>query len=622
MNYLSVEQVSKRYGERLLFEGISFGLDLGQKTALIAKNGTGKTSLLRILASLESPDTGSVTFRKGIRVGYLDQDPEFAQGQTVLNAIFESESPVLQAIRNYEKALEHAEDVEALQACADEMERLNAWDYEAQVKQILFRLNIQQLDQPIHLLSGGQRKRVALARLLIDRPELLILDEPTNHLDLEMIEWLEQFLSSDKVTLLMVTHDRYFLERVCSEIVELDAGQLFRYKGNYSYFLEKKAERQATQHSEVEKARNLFRKELEWMRRMPKARGTKAKARVDAFGDLKEKASQKLQARQMSMEVKSTRLGTKVLEFHHLSKSFGDLKVLDNFSYKFIRGEKVGIVGRNGTGKSTLLNMIAEGMEPDSGKVVVGETVVFGHYRQDGISFSNDMRVIEAVKEIAEVIPLTKGRKLTASQMLERFLFPPSTHYNYIAKLSGGEKRRLYLLTVLMKNPNFLLLDEPTNDLDILTLNVLEEFLQEYAGCVMIVTHDRYFMDKVIDHLFVFEGEGKVKDFPGQYSQYREWAKARKTEEESQQKKVVSPKETAPKADKPKVKLSYMEKREFDQLEKDIADLEKRKQEITEAMTAGNLSGDELNELSIEFANLEKTLSEKEDRWLELSEWA
>ena len=520
MNYLSVENVSKRYGERLLFGDVSFGINQGQKVAFVAKNGSGKTTLLRMLAGLDEPDSGEVVFRKGIKISFLNQDPQFNPESTISESIFEADSPTMNAIRFYEQVMEQ-EDHDKMTEAIEQMDRYDAWDFDSKIKQVLGKLKIQHVNVKTKALSGGQLKRVALAKVLLEEPDFIILDEPTNHLDLEMIEWLEEYLTKSSLTLFMVTHDRYFLDRVCSEIIELDNGTVFRYAGNYQYFLEKKSERQENLTATVGKAKNLLVKELEWMRRMPKARGTKSKARIDSFYDLKSVAHTRISEREMSMKVNMTRLGSKILEFHHLNKQFDDLELIKDFSYKFARFERVGIVGNNGSGKSTLLNMIMGSEKPSGGKVVVGETVVFGYYSQHGMDFKPGKKVIEVVKDIAEVIPSAKGKDLTAAQMLEKFLFPRSQHYVHVEKLSGGEKRRLFLLTILMQNPNFLILDEPTNDLDLLTLNVLEEFLQEFQGCLLIVTHDRYFMDKLVDHVFVFEGAGEIRDFPGNYTQYR-----------------------------------------------------------------------------------------------------
>jgi len=590
--------------------------------ALVAKNGSGKTSILRIVAGHDEPDTGRVTYRKGIKVGYLPQDPHLQKGISILDSVLAADNPMTMAIQAYEKALKNPENSEAYQAAFDEMERQQAWDFEAQVKQILGKLGFNDTSPLVDKLSGGQLKRVALAKLLISQPDLVILDEPTNHLDINMIEWLEEYLAQNKVTLLMVTHDRYFLESVCDLILELEDQTLYQHPGSYSRFLERKAERQEIESTNVDKARNLMRKELEWIRRQPKARGTKSKARVDAFGELKQKAGKDLREDQVQMDVKMTRLGSKILEIHRLRKSFGSLKILDGFDYTFKRGEKVGIVGANGTGKSTFLRLITGELEPDGGKIITGETVKFGFYTQQGMKLNDEKRVIEVVKDIAEYIPVgRKGRSITASQMLERFLFEGDKQYTYVSKLSGGEKRRLYLLTILMDNPNFLILDEPTNDLDIVTLNILEDFLLEFDGCLMVVTHDRYFMDKLTDHLFVFEGEGKVRDFPGNYTDYRLHAEKEKELEKRRNKSLVKP--TAEKEEKQQVKtkLTYGEKLEMKELEKELEELENRKAAIAQEFEEANSDANRLEELSREMNDLNKTLEEKEMRWLELSEF-
>lgn len=620
MNYVTVEHIAKSFGERVLFEDLSFGINKEQKIAFVAKNGTGKTTLLNIMSRREEADSGAVTFRNDLRTAFLDQNPKLDPEQTVSEAIFDSTNPLVQAIQEYENCLANSADEVRMQAALDKMDELKAWDFEVLMKQVLTRLKLDQLTQPIGVLSGGQRKRVALARVLLDEPDFLILDEPTNHLDTEMIEWLESYLANQKLTLFMVTHDRYFLETVCNEIMELDQGQIYRYRGNYSYYLEKKSEREAVTLAEVDKAQNLMRKELEWIRRQPKARGTKSKARVDAFGDLKNKASQRISTDKVELEINIGRLGGKILELHSLKKSYGSLPIINHFDYKFVRGEKVGITGPNGVGKSTLLNMIMGLEEPDGGKVVQGETVQFGYYAQEGLDVKDGMRVIEAVREVAEVIPLTKGRKITAAQLLERFLFPRSSHYQQVSKLSGGEKRRLFLLRILMRNPNFLILDEPTNDLDILTLNVLEDFLEDFPGCLLIVSHDRYFMDKLVDHLLVFEGDGEIRDFPGNYTQFRAWKKQQKADES----KAKEPEKAKTKAAAPKVKtkLSYNEKVEFEKLTKEIDQLESRKAELSEALSSGTLDNDTVMAHSEELSTIATALEEKENRWLELSEWA
>jgi ATP-binding cassette subfamily F protein uup len=619
MNYLSIEELSKSYGVRVLFENITFGIDKGQKVALIAKNGTGKSTFLKIINGEEPYDSGKVVFRKGIKIGFLDQSPVFENNLTISESIFSKKTATIQAILDYEKALINPENNEQMQQAYEEMDTLNAWDYEIKIKQILGQLKIYDLEQKVGKLSGGQQKRIALAQVLIEEPDFIILDEPTNHLDVEMIEWLENYLSKENITILMVTHDRYFLENVCNEIIEIDDETLYKYKGNYSYFLQKKQERDEVFNANVDKAKNLYRKELEWMRRQPKARGTKAKSREDSFYETKEKAHQRKDNAKVELEVNMSRLGGKILEMHHVKKSFGELKIVDDFNYIFKKKERVGIVGKNGVGKTTFFNMILGTETVDGGKIITGETVVFGYYSQSGMQLKDNKRVIETIKDIAEVIPLTKGKKLTAAQLLERFLFPKSMHFNLVEKLSGGEKRRLYLLTVLMKNPNFLILDEPTNDLDIMTLNVLEDFLEDFQGCLMIVSHDRYFLDKLVDHLFVFEGDGKIKDFIGKYSDYRFSNKQKKLGNVS---KVVSKeKQEIPQKEKSvKTKLSYKEKVEFEELEKDLPILEKRKEELSAKLNETISDHEELLKITQELGDITQAIDTKTDRWLELSE--
>ncbi|MDQ2178286.1 ABC-F family ATP-binding cassette domain-containing protein [Marinifilum sp. D714] len=620
ISYLQVENLSKSYGDLTLFEGISFGVGQGQKIALIAKNGTGKTSLLNIIAGIDSQDFGDVIFRNDIKIAYLQQNPNLENSNTVLNEVFNSDDPVLSVIREYEKVIS-SNDQEKMTEILEKMDQYKAWDYENKVKQILSKLKITNFDQVIGQLSGGQKKRVGLAKVLITDPDFLILDEPTNHLDLEMIEWLEEYLNKSKGTLLMVTHDRYFLDRVCNEIIEMDANSIYTYKGNYSYYLEKRAERIENINAEVGKAQKLLKTEQEWMRRMPQARGTKAKYRIDAFYDLKKKAAAGFKEDSMELDIKSSRLGKKILELEGLYKSFGDLKILEDFSYKFQRGEKIGIVGKNGTGKSTFLNIITRNLEPDSGSIEIGETVVYGYYKQDGITINENERIIDVIKDIAESIDLGNGKVMSASQFLEYFLFPPKTQYNYVSKLSGGEKRRLYLMTVLMKNPNFLILDEPTNDLDIMTLNVLEEYLMNFKGCLIIVSHDRYFMDKVVDQMFAFEGMGKIRNFPGNYTIYRDTI----AEEEKELKKIekpAKPKKEKPKSNNTAKKLSFNEKREFEQLEVELEALNAEKEELETAMSSGTLANDELMQKASRIEEVINLIDEKELRWLELSERA
>ncbi|MAN02713.1 MAG: ABC transporter [Owenweeksia sp.] len=622
MNYLSVESISKSYGARTLFREISFGIDEGQKVALIARNGTGKTSLLSILSGDDQPDAGRVTFRKNLKVGYLSQDPGLKAGRTILESVLAVDNDMTRAITGYEKALEKPEDTEAYQKAFDDMDRFQAWDFEAQVKQILGKLGLQDQHLKVDHLSGGQRKRVALAKTLISTPDILILDEPTNHLDVEMIEWLEEYLSQPSITLFMVTHDRYFMENICDQIFELEGQTFYQHPGNFSSFLERKAEREEISATNTDKARNLMRKELEWIRRQPKARGTKSKARIDAFHDLKDKASHRVKDEKLELDIKMTRLGSKILELHRLRKSYGDLKIVDGFDYTFKRKERVGVIGKNGVGKSTFLRLLTGEEEPTGGKIVTGETIEFGFYTQRGIQLDEDKRVIEVVKEIAEYIPIgKKGRNITASQMLERFLFEGDHQYTYVSKLSGGERRRLYLLTILMKNPNFLILDEPTNDLDILTLNVLEDFLMEFGGCLIVVTHDRYFMDKLTDHLFVFEGDGHIRDFPGNYTEYTA-AKAREEELEKIRSKSMAKSQAKPSESKDeKTKLTYAERLEMEELEKQLGDLEARKAEIAGAFEEAITDAERLESLSREMNEINAAIEEKEMRWLELSEY-
>ncbi len=636
MNYLSVEQASKSYGVRVLFQDINFGINQGDKIALVAKNGTGKTSLLNIITGKDIPDKGTISIRKEIKMAYLPQEPQFNEEQSVMETIYQSDNELLRAVKAYEEALELSQhdasdaNLELLNNATSRMDQLNAWNYENAIQQILFRLQITFLDKQIKMLSGGQKKRVALARILISEPDLLIMDEPTNHLDMEMVEWLEDYLSNKDLSLLMVTHDRYFLDRVCNQLLELENGKLYGYKGNYSYYVEKKAERELAQDAEVDKARNLYRRELEWVRKMPKARGTKAKARVNAFDDVEAKAKQRKSDDKLQLDVKSTRLGGKILELIKLNKSFGSFPILKSFTYTFKHGEKIGIVGKNGVGKTTVLNMIM-GLEGyDGGKIQTGETVVFGYYSQQGMIHADDKRVIEVVKEIAEFIPMADGSKLSASQLLQRFLFSNEQQYTMVGKLSGGERRRLYLMTILIRNPNFLILDEPTNDLDIVTLSILEDFLVSFKGCVLIVSHDRYFMDRLVDHLFVFEGDGEIKDFPGNYTQYREYLEAKQEKEREQKQELASAKveekkekpvqSTSPVAVPAVRKLTYKEKLELEGLEKEIAQLEQSKLTLTEKLNSGTGTHVDLKTWADELSVLIEKLDEKSMRWLELSE--
>ncbi len=610
------------YGEKLLFKDISFHIDKGQKIAMVAENGTGKTTLLRVIAGEESPEgeNRKILMRKDIRTGYLKQDPEFQPGHNIMDAVFEIDHPLINAVKEYEQAVANPEDQKRLERASAKMDELNAWDVEARIKEILSKLNIKNLTQKVNVLSGGQKKRLALAKILIEEPDFIILDEPTNHLDIDMIEWLEQYLQQVNLTIFMVTHDRYFLEKVCDTIIELDGGKLYRYKGNYSDFLEKKATREEVGARNTERDMKLLKRELQWIRRQPKARGTKAKSRVNSFHDLDEKLSNKTVKQDLQIEIKGARLGSKILEAHYINKAYDDLVLIKDFDYKFKKREKVGIVGANGAGKSTLLKILTKEIRPDSGKVVVGGTIVFGHFTQDGIQLEQDKRVIDVVRDIAEYIPLANGMKLTAPALLERFLFSRKQQQVYVSQLSGGEKRRLYLLTVLMQNPNFLILDEPTNDLDIMTLNVLEDFLMDFSGCVLIVSHDRYFMDKLVDHIFVFEGDGHIRDFNGTYTEYR----TRKKKEDREKKAVERiPEKSAKKDDyknKPKSRLGYNERREMGKLEKQIAKLESRRAEILEKFNDTGLPADEINALSKELNELQGLLEEKEMRWMELAE--
>ena len=615
MNYLSVENISKAYGERVLFENVSFGINKDQKIALIAKNGAGKSSLLKILIGQDTPDTGQVVSRKGLKIAFLSQEPALPEELTIEDYIFQEENPILKVIQQYEHALEHPEDEVAYQKAFEAMERHEAWDFETQYKQILFQLKLTNLHLPIKHLSGGQRKRLALANVLISKPDLIFLDEPTNHLDLEMIEWLENFFAKEKMTLFMVTHDRYFLERVCNEILELDEGTLYSYKGNYTYFLEKKQQRLDQEQASQEKAKNLYVRELDWIRRQPKARTTKSKSRIDDFALIKEQAQKRRREHVVELEIAMQRLGSKIIELHNVVKKFPEKTILDRFSYVFKRGERVGIIGKNGTGKSTFLNLLTGKITPDVGKIIIGETVQFGYYTQQGIEINPQEKVIDVIKKYGEYIPLLKGRTLSAAQLLERFLFDRKKQYDYVEKLSGGERKRLYLCTVLIQNPNFLILDEPTNDLDIVTLNVLEEFLLDYDGCLVIVSHDRYFMDKIVDHLFVFKGEGEVQDFPGNYSDYftYEQSSVRETPKEE---KAPATKNSWRGANST---LSQNEQRELSRLEKEIAQLEAQKATIEAHFTQEALSSEELQEQSQALSEVLTLLEEKSDRWLELS---
>lgn len=620
MNLLTVENIAKSFGELVLFDNLSFGINKDQKIALIAKNGSGKTSILNILSGAESPDSGQVNYRKGTRVSFLEQEPKMDPNLTIEETIFASDNEVLKVIRAYEKALNNPEDTEAYQKAFEAMDRFNAWDFETQYKQILFKLKLEDLNLKVGLLSGGQKKRLALADALINKPDLLILDEPTNHLDLEMIEWLEQYFAKENMTLFMVTHDRYFLERVCNEIIELDGGQLYPYKGNYSYYLEKKEARQEQEAVEHHKSKLLFKKELDWMRRQPKARTTKSKSRIDDFHAIKEKANNRRKEHEVQLEINMTRMGSKIIELHKISKAFPEKPILDQFDYSFTKGERVGIIGKNGTGKSTFLNIIAGKGKPDSGKVVIGDTIKFGYYTQKGIEIKEGQKVIDVIRDFGDYIPLSKGRQISAQQLLERFLFDRKKQYDFVDKLSGGERKRLYLCTVLIQNPNFLILDEPTNDLDIVTLNVLESFLLDFPGCLMVVSHDRYFMDKIVDHLFVFRGNAEIENFPGNYSDYRAYEDSQVLEKREQKENTTSNSKNSWKAEsKTGTKLSYAEQKEYNQLEREIQKLENKKTKAQNEFTNPELSGDDITKLSKKLQEITSEIETKTERWFELS---
>jgi ATP-binding cassette subfamily F protein uup len=628
MNYLSAEGISKSYNENWLFQNINIGVARGQKIAMVGVNGSGKSTLLKILAGKVTPDGGQVAVSKDITIGFLDQDPEFITGQKVSEALFNPNSEIVKAIRAYEESLENPENEATFQKAMERMEALNAWDYDQRVKQIVSYMGIQNQEQTVETLSGGQKKRVAMARVLIDLPDLLIMDEPTNHLDLDTIEWLEGFLSTQNTTLLLVTHDRYFLDKVCNEIVELDRGEVFRYKGGYSYFLERKAEREQQLQSTTDKARNLMKKELEWMRRQPKARGTKAKYRIDAFQDLKEKAAGKEEVQKLELNIKQTRQGNKVIEVEHIYKNFGTKKIVEDFSYIFKKKDRIGIVGKNGMGKSTLLNMLTGQLLPDKGRLDKGETTLFGYFSQQGLVLKEDMRVIEVVKEIAEYITLGDGTTMGVSKFLEYFLFPPALQYTPVSKLSGGERKRLHLMRILIKNPNFLILDEPTNDFDLATLNVLEDFLMNFGGCLIIVSHDRYFMDRLVEQLFVFEGDGYIRIFNGNYTDYRE--------EVAEEIKAGNAKPSVTNTTFAEVKnesstssnitntfskkLSFKEKKEYEDLEKEIQQLELKKATLIEKLNSNKGSYQDLADWAAEIEKITNFAEEKSMRWLELSE--
>jgi len=652
ISYLQIEHLTKSFGDLLLFEDISFGISDNQRVALIAKNGTGKTTLLNILSGKEDYDSGTISFRRDLRVGYLEQSPDFPKKLSVIDACLQTDNEAVRTIADYEHCM-MSEDHNQLDDIISRMDLHKAWDYETRIKQILGKLKITNFEQQIGELSGGQLKRVALANVLISEPDLLILDEPTNHLDLEMIEWLEEFLKRSSMSLLMVTHDRYFLDRVCTNIIEIDHQGLYQYNGNYTYYLEKRQERIENFNAETERTVNIYKTELEWMRRQPQARATKAKSRIERFADIEERAKQRRNNDKVQLDVKASYLGSKIFEAKYISKSYNDLKILDNYYYNFARYEKMGIVGKNGTGKSTYLKMLLGEVKPDSGSFDIGETVVFGYYSQDGLAFDEQMKVIDVVRDIAEEVQLGNGKRMSASQFLQHFLFTPETQYNYVYKLSGGEKRRLHLCTVLMRNPNFLVLDEPTNDLDIVTLNILEEYLQSFKGCVIVVSHDRYFMDKVVDHLLVFNGNAELKDFPGNYTDYREWMEieeelpltakgelkgksqeprtkttdngrqrneiGEQTTDDRQRTSVETRQATSEKTDS-KRKLSYKEQKEFEALELEIPALEKEKADIENQLASGVLSTDEIISASKKHSEINELIEDKTMRWLELSE--
>ena len=620
MNLLTAENISKSYGELVLFSNISFGINKDQKIALIAKNGSGKTSILNIISGKDVTETGQVSSRKGIKIAFLEQEPNLDPNLTVEGTIMATDNEILKIIAAYERAVQNPEDTVQYQKAFEAMERHNAWDFETQYKQILFKLQLTQLDIKVDTLSGGQKKRLAMANALLNKPDLLILDEPTNHLDLEMIEWLEAYFAKESITLFMVTHDRYFLDRVCNEIIELDNNQLYTYKGNYTYYLKEKEARMERESVEQHKSKLLYKKELDWMRRQPKARTTKSKSRIDDFNEIKKRAHQRRKDHQVELELNMERLGSKILELHNVSKSYGDKVILKKFDYSFGKGERVGIIGQNGTGKSTFLNILTQKEAIDSGKVVVGDTLKFGYYTQTGIPVKEGQKVIDVIRDYGDYIPLKKGKQISAQQLLERFLFDRKKQYDFVEKLSGGERKRLYLCTVLIQNPNFLILDEPTNDLDIVTLNVLESFLLDFPGCLIVVSHDRYFMDKIVDHLFVFQGDGVIEDFPGNYTDYRVYESS-KVAEDRQNNNGSSEKseKTSWKEKDSSGKLSYLEQKEYKQLEKDIQKLEEKKETLQNSFVNPDLSGDEINQLSIELKEIADAIEEKTERWFELS---
>jgi len=619
VNYLSVENIAKSFGEHKLFSNISFGINEGQKVGFVAKNGSGKTTLLHILAGTDTPDDGRVVYRKDITSAFLAQEPDLDPDLTVEETIFAADNETFRVIARYEKALENPDDAEAYQKAFEEMDMLQAWDFESQYKQILFKLKLEELNKKVGDLSGGQKKRLALANMLLHKPDFIIMDEPTNHLDLDMIEWLEEYFKKENFTIFMVTHDRYFLERVCNEIVELEDGVLYTYKGNYSYYLDKKDARIELDQTNTDKAKQLFKKELDWMRRQPKARTTKSKSRIDDFHDIKERASKRRKDHQVQLEINMERLGSKIVEIHKISKSYENKQLLDKFEYNFQKGERIGIIGKNGTGKSTFLNMLTGNIKPDSGKVIIGDTIKFGYYTQGGIESKPGQKVIDVIREFGDFIPLQKGRQISAQQLLERFLFDRKKQYDFVEKLSGGERKRLYLCTILIQNPNFLILDEPTNDLDIVTLNVLENFLLDFPGCLVVVTHDRYFMDKIVDHLFVFKGNAEVQDFPGNYSDYREYEALEASTPNNKSTEV--PKETTShkKSNNENSGLTYNEQKEFKKLEKEIPNLEKQKEKI-QAKFLEELSGEEIDKTSLELQKVLDEIETKTERYFELGE--
>ncbi len=618
MNYLSVEHISKSYGERVLFQDICFGINEGQKIGFVAKNGTGKTSLLNILSGVDTPDKGAVVYRKNLNVAFLSQEPNLDLSLSIEQTILASENPILEVIQSYEKAILHPEQTENYQAAFDAMDANDAWDFETRYTQILFKLKLENLNKKVGDLSGGQKKRLALASALLTKPDLLVMDEPTNHLDLEMIEWLEALFAKENFTLFMVTHDRYFLERVCNEIVELDQGNLYSYKGNYSYYLEKRDARIQAETTETGKAKQLYKKELDWMRRQPKARTTKSKSRIDDFSEIKKKAHKRRSDHQVELELNMERLGTKVVEIHKISKTYDDNTLFRGFEYNFLRAERIGIIGKNGTGKSTFLNILTGATQPDTGKVVIGDTVKFGYYTQRGINIKEGQKVIDVIREFGDYIPLKKGRQISAQGLLERFLFDRKKQYDFVNKLSGGERKRLYLCTVLIQNPNFLILDEPTNDLDIVTLNVLESFLLDFPGCLIVVSHDRYFMDKIVDHLFVFQGGGEILDFPGNYSDYRTYEDSKISEKRDTESPKTEKKNW--KTTTTNTKLGYQEQKEYNRLEKDIAKLERERESLQQKFSTENWDNEQINKQSIVLQGIIDRLSEKEMRWFELSE--